>query len=307
MSDAGINGILNISKEAGYTSFDVVAVVRGVYRQRKCGHTGTLDPMATGVLPVALGKATKVCGMLTDWDKEYEAELLLGKTTDTLDITGEATGGDADAAMKLDADRIVEVIAGFTGEIEQIPPMYSALKLEGRRLYDIARSGGSVERNARKVNIRRIEILAIDLPMVRFRVLCSKGTYIRTLCDDIGRVLGCGGCMKSLERCAVGPFNTGNAVSLSEIKRLRDEGNEDGLMSLLKPVDSVFEDLRKVVVLPASDKMLLNGNKLAGTDLEADPLPERSEHFRVYHPDGSFAAVYEYDGAGSIYRPVKMF
>ena len=144
-ADPGINGILNISKEAGYTSFDVVAVVRGVYRQRKCGHTGTLDPMATGVLPVALGKATKVCGMLTDWDKEYEAELLLGRTTDTLDVTGEDNGGDPEAAMNLDEDSIRAAVLKYRGEIEQIPPMYSALKKDGRRLYDIARSGGVVE------------------------------------------------------------------------------------------------------------------------------------------------------------------
>ena len=306
-ADPGINGILNISKEAGYTSFDVVAVVRGVYRQRKCGHTGTLDPMATGVLPVALGKGTKVCGLLTDWDKEYEAELLLGRTTDTLDVTGEDTGGDPDAAMRLDEEVIRTVISKYLGDIEQIPPMYSALKKDGRRLYDIARSGGVVEREARKVTIHRIEVLDISLPVVRIRVLCSKGTYIRSLCDDIGRDLGCGGCMKSLERTAVGPFNTSNAVSLDLIKKLRDDGREDELMNLLMPVDSVFPDLAKLTVCPDSDRMLLNGNKLTSDDMKEAAELQNGERFRVYHPDGSFAAVYEYDSNTGVFRPYRMF
>ena len=306
-ADPGINGILNISKEAGYTSFDVVAVVRGVYRQRKCGHTGTLDPMATGVLPVALGKGTKVCGLLTDWDKEYEAELLLGRTTDTLDVTGEDTGGDPDAAMRLDDEVIRTAVSKYLGDIEQIPPMYSALKKDGRRLYDIARSGGVVEREARKVTIHRIEVLDISLPVVRIRVLCSKGTYIRSLCDDIGRDLGCGGCMQSLERTAVGPFNTSNAVSLDLIKKLRDDGREDELMKLLMPVDSVFPDLAKLTVCPDSDKGLLNGNKLTTEDMETVTEPVDGERFRIYHPDGSFAAVYEYDGNTGTFKPYRMF
>ncbi len=306
-ADPGINGILNISKEAGYTSFDVVAVVRGVYRQRKCGHTGTLDPMATGVLPVALGKATKVCGMLTDWDKEYEAELLLGRTTDTLDVTGEDNGGDPEAAMNLDEDSIRAAVLKYRGVIEQIPPMYSALKKDGRRLYDIARSGGVVERQARTVTIHSIEVLAIEKPIVKIRVLCSKGTYIRSLCDDIGRDLQCGGCMKALKRTAVGPFNTSNAVSLDMIKKLRDEGREDELMGCLMPLDMVFAGLGKLTVKQDSEKMLSNGNKLSSDDVETDIVPSDHERFRIYHLDGSFAAVYEYDSASNMYKPYRMF
>lgn len=306
-ADPGINGILNISKEAGYTSFDVVAVVRGVYRQRKCGHTGTLDPMATGVLPVALGKATKVCGMLTDWDKEYEAELLLGRTTDTLDVTGEDNGGDPEAAMNLDEDSIRAAVLKYRGVIEQIPPMYSALKKDGRRLYDIARSGGVVERQARTVTIHSIEVLVIEKPIVKIRVLCSKGTYIRSLCDDIGRELQCGGCMKSLKRTAVGPFNISNAVSLDMIKKLRDEGREDELMGCLMPLDMVFAGLGKLTVKQDSEKMLSNGNKLSSDDVETDIVPSDYERFRIYHHDGSFAAVYEYDSASNMYKPYRMF
>lgn len=313
MPDSGINGILNISKEAGYTSFDVVAIVRGVYRQRKSGHTGTLDPMATGVLPVALGKATKVCGLITDWDKEYIAELLLGKTTDTLDVTGEVTGGDPDAVNSLTEERIREAVNRYTGEIDQIPPMYSALKKDGRRLYDIARSGQTVEREARKVTIHNIEVLDISLPVVKIKVLCSKGTYIRSLCDDIGRDLGCGGCMQSLIRSKVGPFTLDNAVSLDEIRHLRDEGHEDKLMDYLMSVDTVFEDLPALCVTSEAEKKLQNGNKLAYEDFTSDASSIEAlsgsdkNEFRIYHTDGSFAAVYESDPALRILSPVKMF
>jgi tRNA pseudouridine55 synthase len=313
MPDSGINGILNISKEAGYTSFDVVAVVRGVYRQKKSGHTGTLDPMATGVLPVALGKATKVCGMITDWDKEYIAELLLGKTTDTLDITGEVTGGDAEAVKELTESRIRDAVNRYTGEIDQIPPMYSALKKDGRRLYDIARSGQVVERESRKVTIHNIEVLDISLPIVKIKVLCSKGTYIRTLCDDIGRDLGCGGCMQSLVRSKVGPFTLDNAVSLDAIRHLRDEGRGDELMDYLMSIDTVFEDLPALTVTADAEKKLRNGNKLAfgdfmdsSEDLVLTPADGPAE-FRIYHDDGSFAAVYALDHEQNIFSPVKMF
>ncbi|MCR4789141.1 MAG: tRNA pseudouridine(55) synthase TruB, partial [Lachnospiraceae bacterium] len=310
MPETGINGILNISKEAGYTSFDVVAVVRGVYRQRKSGHTGTLDPMATGVLPVALGKATKVCGMITDWDKEYIAELLLGKTTDTLDVTGEVTGGDPEAVNSLTDEQIRAAVNRYTGEIDQIPPMYSALKKDGRRLYDLARSGQVVEREARKVTIHRIEVLDISLPVVKIKVLCSKGTYIRSLCDDIGRDLGCGGCMQSLVRSAVGPFNLDNAVSLDEIRHLRDEGREDKLMDYLMSIDTVFEKLPALTVTDEAEKKLQNGNKLSYEDFTegAEALSESDKkEFRIYHSDKGFAAVYESDSAQRILSPVKMF
>ena len=310
MPETGINGILNISKEAGYTSFDVVAVVRGVYRQRKSGHTGTLDPMAKGVLPVALGKATKVCGMITDWDKEYIAELLLGKTTDTLDVTGEVTGGDPDAVNALSDEQIRAAVNRYTGEIDQIPPMYSALKKDGRRLYDLARSGQVVERQARKVTIHRIEVLDISLPVVKIKVLCSKGTYIRSLCDDIGRDLGCGGCMQSLVRSAVGPFNLDNAVSLDEIRHLRDEGREDKLMDYLMSIDTVFEKLPALTITDEAEKKLQNGNKLSYEDFTegAEALSEsEKKEFRIYHSDKSFAAVYESDLAQRILSPVKMF
>ncbi|MBO4883056.1 MAG: tRNA pseudouridine(55) synthase TruB [Lachnospiraceae bacterium] len=307
MSDPVINGILNISKEAGYTSFDVVAVVRGIYHQKKVGHTGTLDPMATGVLPVALGKGTKVCGMITDWDKEYIAELLLGRVTDTLDVTGTTEGGDPAKVMELTADRIKKAVMGYLGDIDQIPPMYSALKSNGQRLYDIARSGRTIERQPRRVSIKRIEILSIELPVVKFKVLCSKGTYIRSLCDDIGRDLGCGGCMKSLVRSCVGPFDLGFAHTLDELRKLADEGRRNELLSLISPVDTVFGDYPEIKVTEEADRLLLNGNKLTKEDMVSFAGADEKQMFRVYHPDGEFAAVYEYDPEAGLFKPGKMF
>ena len=182
-----INGIVNVYKEKGFTSFDVVAKMRGIFKQKKIGHTGTLDPDAEGVLPVCLGRATKVCDLLTDKDKEYETVLLLGVVTDTQDLTGEALERkEVNASEK----EVKSAILSFVGEYMQVPPMYSALKVNGQKLCDLARKGVTVERKARPVTIHGIEILSVDLPEVRMRVHCSKGTYIRTLCQDIGEKLG---------------------------------------------------------------------------------------------------------------------
>ena len=188
-----INGILNIYKEKGYTSHDVVAKLRKIIGQKKIGHTGTLDPDAEGVLPVCLGRATKVCDMLTERDKTYETVLLLGKITDTQDISG--TVLEERDAGSVTEEQVKECIRGFEGEYDQIPPMYSALKINGRKLYELAREGKTVERKSRRVTIHGIRILEIRLPRIRMEVSCSKGTYIRTLCQDIGERLGTGGCM----------------------------------------------------------------------------------------------------------------
>ena len=197
------HGIINIYKEAGYTSHDVVAKLRGILGQKKIGHTGTLDPDATGVLPVCLGVGTKLCDMLTDEDKEYVAELYLGVTTDTQDMSGTVLSRDE---VNTDEEHLKEIIYSFKGSYEQLPPMYSALKVNGKKLYELAREGKTVERKTRNVYIKEIEIMEIKLPLVKMRVVCSKGTYIRTLCDDIGKKAGCGGAMKSLERTRVGRF-----------------------------------------------------------------------------------------------------
>ena len=186
-----VNGILNVYKEKGYTSHDVVAKLRGIVGQKKIGHTGTLDPDAEGVLPVCLGRATKVCDMLTEKDKTYEAVLLLGKETDTQDISGTVLRvGETEG---LTQEQVKDCVMSFVGEYDQIPPMYSALKVNGKKLYELAREGKTIERKSRKVEIKEIRILEMALPRVRMEVSCSKGTYIRTLCHDIGEKLGCFG------------------------------------------------------------------------------------------------------------------
>lgn len=188
-----INGILNIYKEKGYTSHDVVARLRGIMGQKKIGHTGTLDPDAEGVLPVCLGRATKICDLLTDKDKTYETVLLMGKTTDTQDISGTVLKEYAgDIAAETEETKVVSYIREFIGEYDQVPPMYSALKVNGKRLYELAREGKTVERKSRKVTIHDIRIREVSLPRIRMEVDCSKGTYIRTLCHDIGEKLGTG-------------------------------------------------------------------------------------------------------------------
>lgn len=216
-----IHGIINVYKEKGYTSHDVVARLRGILGQKRIGHTGTLDPDAEGVLPVCLGKATKVCELLADWDKTYRAILLLGQVTDTQDVSGEILETrEVTASIK----EVYEAIQSFKGEYAQVPPMYSALKVNGKKLYELAREGKTVERKARNVQIHEIKIHEIVLPRISMTVNCSKGTYIRTLCHDIGQKVGCGGCMEQLLRTQVGMFRVEESLRLDEIEVLHDLG-----------------------------------------------------------------------------------
>ena len=187
-----MDGIINVYKEAGYTSFDVVAKLRGILKQKKIGHTGTLDPDAEGVLPVCIGKATKVCGYLTEKDKTYQALLHLGIATDTQDMSGRIL---KEQAPEISEEELRRMIQSFTGKLKQVPPMYSALKVGGKKLCDLARAGIEVERKAREIEIYSIRQIRIQLPYVSMEVHCSKGTYIRTLCHEIGEKAGCGGCM----------------------------------------------------------------------------------------------------------------
>lgn len=217
-----IHGILNVRKEKGFTSHDVVAKLRGMTRQKKIGHTGTLDPDAEGVLPVCLGKATRLCEMMTDKEKAYEAVMVLGKETDTQDLSG--TVLDTSATGHLTEEEVQEAILSFVGIYDQIPPMYSAVKVGGKKLYELAREGKEIERKARRVEIRSIRILEMRLPEVRFEVVCSKGTYIRTLCHDIGRKLGCRACMGDLLRTKSGNFTLDQSRTLSEIQEYLDGG-----------------------------------------------------------------------------------
>lgn len=299
------NGIMNVYKEAGFTSHDVVAKLRGICKQKKIGHTGTLDPDAVGVLPVCFGSGTKLCDMLTDWDKEYIAVLHLGTVTDTQDISGRVLlNADPNIIQAVTEAQTAESVMSFLGEYDQIPPMYSALKVNGKKLYELARAGQEVERKPRRVQIKELEILEMSLPTVRFRVVCSKGTYIRTLCHDIGEKIGCGGVMAALERSRVGIFGIEEALTLSQIERLRDENK---ISSVIIPPDGVFDQCRAVKVTPEGRRLLENGNRLPGCMLAEHVRLQESEQVRMYDEEGKFYGIYQYCSDVDEARPVKMF
>lgn len=293
-----IHGIINVYKERGYTSHDVVAKLRGVLHQRKIGHTGTLDPEAEGVLPVCLGVGTKLCDLLTDTDKTYRAVLLLGQTTDTQDATGTVlrTCGAVPSEEEVRA-----ALEQFIGEYEQIPPMYSALKVNGRKLYELAREGRTVERRARRVQIYEIRVEKMELPRVIMTVACSKGTYIRTLCHDVGEALGCGGCMERLVRTRAGAFLERDSLRLSEIETLQKSGQ---LLSHVTAVDAMFSDCPALRVRAEADRLLHNGNALEEKDFLE---PGGAAQARVYDSGGTFCGLYRLDPRRRSYCPVKMF
>ena len=288
------NGIINVYKESGFTSHDVVAKLRGILHQKKIGHTGTLDPEATGVLPVCLGNATRLCDMITDKSKEYRAVLLLGISTDTEDATGKILSRKA---VNVTAKDIEKTINSFVGKYNQVPPMYSALKVNGQKLCDLARKGVEIERKPREVFIYDIIIEKIDIPEVTMTVKCSKGTYIRSLCRDIGEKLNTGGIMKSLVRTKTGIFNIENAVRLSEISKCVADNN---IASLIMPTDSFFDDYPAVNVSGRNEMLVKNGNMII--------LPEfKGNNIKVYLSDGVFAGIYGYDEVSLSYKPKKMF
>ena len=293
-----INGIINVYKEKGFTSHDVVAKLRGIAGQKKIGHTGTLDPDAEGVLPVCLGRATKVCDLLTDKDKVYEAVMLLGKTTDTQDTSGEVLN-ESDTAL-LSEDEVEKAIKSFEGEYDQLPPMYSALKVNGKKLYELAREGKVVERKTRKVNIFSIDIKKVELPRVTMEVHCSKGTYIRTLCNDIGEKLGVGGCMEKLLRTKVSRFKLEESYKLNEIQKLKDEGK---LETIVLPVDEVFSSCPKVTLNEEQVKLAYNGNSIPYKILSQ----ENGDKLRVYDKRGNFIGLYRKEDKKRSYKLEKMF
>lgn len=294
-----MNGIINIYKEKGFTSHDVVAKLRGICHQKKIGHTGTLDPDAEGVLPVCLGNATSLCDLLTCDGKEYEAVLLLGITTDTQDISGTIL---EQKDVNLSEADVLLCIKDFIGDIEQIPPMYSALKVNGRKLYELAREGKSVERKPRRITIDSIEIKDVDMPRITMRISCSKGTYIRTLCNDIGVRLGCGGTMESLVRTQSGEYRIEDAVRLGCVQEWADRGE---LEKHILTVEEYFADCESIRMNVRGDKLLHNGNTF--TDESVDGPVTHMKRYRVYDSTGVFYGVYEYDKKRKIYKPFKMF
>lgn len=293
-----MDGIIVIDKEKGFTSHDVVAKLRGILRMKKIGHTGTLDPDATGVLPVALGKATRLVEFLTEKEKTYEAVLHLGLHTDTQDITGKIL---KEKEVTCTEDEVREVMQSFLGEQQQIPPMYSALKVGGKKLYELAREGIEIEREARPVYFKEIKILEMQLPMVRFSVTCSKGTYIRTLCHDIGEKLGCGGCMEALKRTASGRFSLEESHTLQEVQQAMEAGT---VLEWIVGIEEILAEYPRILSAETGDRLLMNGNPL-----KKSMVSEHHEEgwVRMCTSLGEFVGIYEWDKAKKGYYPVKMF
>ena len=268
------SGIIIINKPAGWTSMDVCAKLRGIFHEKRVGHAGTLDPMATGVLPVFVGQATKAVSFAESGEKEYLARLRLGLTTDTQDTTGTAL---SELPVTVTEEDLRAVLPRFTGEIEQIPPMYSAVKVQGRKLYELARKGAEVERKPRAVTIFSLELLGqTGKNEYALRVRCSKGTYIRTLCHDIGAVLGCGGAMSALERTMAAGFTLGEAVTLEQVQAQKE--------TLLRPTDSLFRSYGAYHIADAETERRCRCGNPIRSDVE-------NGIYRIYGMDGSFLAI----------------
>ncbi len=295
-----IDGFINIYKEQGYTSFDVVAKLRGILKQKKIGHTGTLDPMAEGVLLVCLGSATKMCDLLTEKNKTYTCTMLLGKTSDTEDVTGVMTDV---TDVYPDEKTVRAAVMSFVGDYMQIPPMYSAIKVNGKKLYELARAGQVIEREPRPVTIHSINIQSVELPRVTFDVSCSKGTYIRSLCRDIGEKLGCGAVMEKLVRTEVKGFTIEESLTLDAVEKARDDGT---LMQHVLTTDKLMPDIPELHISAKGAKLLANGNKLSADSFVENQI-YMDTYVKVYDENGRFAALYEYSVEKRQYVPFKMF
>ena len=269
-----MDGIVIVDKPQDWTSQDVVSKLRGVFQTRRIGHGGTLDPMATGVLPVFVGRATRGVEFFEHAEKTYEAVLRLGLHTDTEDITGTVL---AEKEVNITAEQFLSVLENFRGQIQQIPPMYSAIKVNGQKLCDLARKGREVERQPRTITIHKLECLEFTGKTARLLVHCSKGTYIRTLCKDIGEALGCGGCMESLRRVTAGEYTIQNAVPLQTLIECSAPGE------YLLPVDSMFRQYPAVTLTEKQEKCCRNGVAFTTN------LPEGT--YRVYGQKGEFLAL----------------
>ncbi len=302
---AQLQGMIPVRKEPGYTSNDVVSKLRGILHMKRIGHTGTLDPAAEGVLPVCLGSATKLCALIADRDKEYVAVCRLGTQTDTLDMEGEVLRSipDSEVRAAVTEDSLRAAAAAFTGEIRQVPPMYSAVRIGGRHLYEFARRGEEVEREARTVTVHELEILSVDLPLFTMRVRCSKGTYIRTLCADIGEALGTGAAMAHLTRTRVGAFTLDMSLTLSEIEAARDDGTLPGRII---PIEAFFSDAPEAELTQLGLDRLANGNPVPLTEISLG-RESADGSIRMYDGQGRFCALYRIDKEKKAAVPVRMF
>lgn len=272
-----MNGIILIDKPQDWTSNDVVAKLRGILHERRIGHSGTLDPLATGLLVVFVGRATRAVEFAEADSKEYIAGLRLGLSTDTQDISGNVIAECSDLP---DEGAVRRAVNSFIGDIEQIPPMYSAIKIGGKKLYELARKGQSVERAPRKITVSSIEIIGREGGDYLLKIACSKGTYVRTLCNDIGASLGCGACMSSLRRISAGAFSVESAHSIDEVENAANEGQ---LVDIMLPVDTLFSALPELKVPESTANRLKTGNIIKISAADGD--------YRVYSDSGEFLLV----------------
>jgi len=286
-------GVLNVNKPASFTSHDVVAVVRKLLQEKQIGHLGTLDPLATGVLPLAIGRATRLVEY-GSFSKEYEGVCLLGKTTDSCDVTGKTL--TEKSTVDLTSERVIEEVLKLKFITEQKPPMVSAVKTGGQKLYELARKGITVERKARPVQIEKIEVLSVQLPRVSFRAVCSTGTYIRVLCETLGTALGVGGCMEELKRTRVGPFTLQDALSLEEIQKGVEDQNLSGM---LLPSGLLVRHLQEIQLNEVELNALCMGQKLKSDRVETEVL-------RVMNAQGRLCAIAQNLPEG-ILKPSKVF
>ena len=293
-----INGILNIHKPAGMTSFGVVSRLRRLTRQKHIGHTGTLDPMATGVLPVCFGQATRITSFIIDSDKTYLADIELGSSTDTYDREGNIT--ERFDVSGLTTEQVSKALKSFTGTIEQVPPLFSAIKQDGKKLYKLARSGVIVKPRPRKVTINRIKILLINLPVISIEVDCSKGTYIRSLAHDLGQKLGCGAHLTKLARTRCGIFKIKDAVELSSVKEAFKSGNWE---PLLYPLDYPLAAYKKATLNKEQETNIKNGLPV---QLEIN-LTNKEDIICAYNQQGSFTAMLKYGSSTELWHPYKVF
>ncbi|MFH0846954.1 MAG: tRNA pseudouridine(55) synthase TruB [Chloroflexota bacterium] len=289
-------GILSVNKPPGWTSFKVVAFVKRLTSERRVGHAGTLDPIATGVLPILLGQATRTTEYLADLNKVYLAEIELGVVTDTYDVTGQVVSRSDTAGIE--ETKIVAALKSFSGEILQTPPMFSALKYRGKPLYQLARKGITVEIKPRRVTIHRIELISYIPPAATIEVECGKGTYIRSLAHDLGQALGCGAHLKNLVRLRYGYLDIKDAITVPEL----EEVGRDWL-KFLQPMDTMLLHLEKAMVSEDVAQAIRKGQQIS-IDYGASPLPKL---LRAYDPRGSFIAILRYDSAKGMWQPEKVF
>jgi len=295
-----MDGILNINKPAGNTSFSIVSIVKRLTGERRVGHAGTLDPMASGVLPVCLGKGTRIVEFLLEASKVYRAQIDLGIATDTHDANGSITKRGDYSTITM--EQLEQALNSFRGLIQQIPPMFSALKYKGKRLYDLAREGITVKRESRAATIHRLELLDFKPPLVALEIECSRGTYIRSLAHDLGELLGCGAHLKELVRLSYGPFDIEASVSPNQ---LEDAFSNNDWQQLIYPVDTVLRNWTLVVVGDEQERVIKNGGCVV---MENSQIADDNEkRCRAYNKEGCFLAVLYFDTERGQWQPEKVF